>query len=1219
MSAHGILPECCRCCLAEENDMIYVFDILDEFDSKICDLIANCGGILITDDDNYSKNICGDCLNDLANAARFRMRCLKTENILQNASQFQKVIEVGQSLVQNNSIVKEVDVEEIKIETEDSALEPLIECHSTLNEHIEVVVAEDPNDPKLQGFDYDNLISSQNSEQEEDAETLCSEAYVTDELDTYFENIEATKLARAHTSQLNFVCPECGAGFAMQKNLSKHLISHGKFACNLCLALFENIKDLRTHELKHATAHGTLNSPLDQKDHKQRSAKIESKKLHICAYCNKAFVSNSALAAHVRVHTLERPFPCHFCEKKFRTVGAQELHERRHSGIKPYQCDICGRGFAESSNLKVHRRIHTKEKPHVCIICNRAFARVFLLKIHQRTHTGERPFPCTDCGKSFSQQGDLSAHRRIHTGERPFKCNICGKGFIKNGGLKQHMKQHVELMQQIPVADVLHGLFFLDLVHGIQNCRSFYSKIMWNQCVEPIRGVNELRVTTSVDDQIANFLQNVINMNCSYIPQNDHPLEVQHPAAEISVDSLDSHLPEETEPTPATSRTSTTSTSDTPTIVYLDKICRTCLEEKEKDQLKDLFEFALAETVMECANITIEEADGLPCHICVKCLEEVERICSFRQQCERSDVSIRSLIEKSVIIRQDCETKYEVLNVILTDAEGNTETSAVVVPVEELRFQLMNGSSTVTETVPDSMSIPIVGINKTVQFEALEEVEETGQIEVSTSDTNFRLNFPVPVDLLETEDNVETQLSYVPSIIMNPSELLNEPEAPQICQPDELSQQEESTVLENLKKELSEFIGNIPKEQELDDNDDDEMIHVDYLKDALTEEYIQSMEKQLASSVTRSDDSVQHRLEQEHMASLINDEDRLLAGDRSQQQGLTGNESIERQLSADSSPGTSKGNVRHCKICDIDFESTRHYHNHMKKHSEKRFECPHCSRKFSEKFVLKNHILRHTGEKTHVCDQCDARFYQKNMLNIHKRRHSNERRYNCETCGKRFKSKSLLNTHNKIHLGEKSHKCLVCSKGFTLSWQLKAHSRIHTNEKPFECPYCQKRFNQNGNLMIHIRIHTGEKPFQCEICAKAYPSQGELSGHMRQHTGEKKVKNIVCTVCEKAFAGKGDLKIHMRTHTKEKPYTCQMCGKSFMLHVHLTVHMRSHTGEKPFSCTVCQKAFATNYQLKNHTYVHTGEKNYPCDLCDRRFSSSANRNTHRKTHDSKIS
>ncbi|XP_055641999.1 zinc finger protein 892 [Toxorhynchites rutilus septentrionalis] len=675
--------------------------------------------------------------------------------------------------------------------------------------------------------------------------------------------------------------------------------------------------------------------------------------------------------------------------------------------------------------------------------------------------------------------------------------------------------------------------------------------------------------------------------------------------------------------------------SANPKIIYLDRVCRTCMVDKEKDQLKNLFEFCLAGTIMACVNISIEESDGLPCHICMDCLQEVERIINFRQQCERSDATIRNLIEKSVVINQDRQTKYEVLNVVLTDANGNTETSAVVVPIEELRFQLINGRSPNAEGSAGLVNIPVVELNNSADHPSFPQAQPSGPIEITIPTGGLDLSFPASTDMLISDNNIRADQNSVDeqSIAVNPNELLNETVttiAPNDLLSDEKAE-EELNALKNLKQELSEFIGSncadLTKDQDLDDNDDDEMIHVDYLKDALTEEYIQTMEKQLAPSVTRIDESLQDRLEQENLHSLINDEDRIQLNaaqyQQQQQQGLEGSDGIHQTVGNDalSSDGDGYGDYdeRYCKICDIGFEDNKQYKRHAKKHSEKRFECNFCQRKFAEQSLLRNHMLRHTGEKIHTCNVCSARFFEKNMLNVHMRRHSNERPYSCETCGKRFTTKSLLNTHNKIHLGEKSHICTVCGKGFTLSWQLKAHTRIHTNEKPYECPYCQKRFNQNGNLMIHIRIHTGERPFKCTLCDKAYPSQGELSGHMRQHTGEKKVKKIACTVCEKAFAGNGDLKIHMRTHTKEKPYSCQLCGKSFMLHVHLTVHMRSHTGEKPFACSICEKAFATNYQLKNHTYVHTGEKNYSCDVCNRRFSSSANRNTHRKTHDRKIS
>uniref|UniRef100_A0A182PY08 ZAD domain-containing protein n=1 Tax=Anopheles epiroticus TaxID=199890 RepID=A0A182PY08_9DIPT len=79
-----LLPASCRCCLMEDKDMVYVFDILDEFDMKICDLITRNGTIVIRENDAFSKHICGNCLNDLAIAERFVLRCRKTNDLLMN-------------------------------------------------------------------------------------------------------------------------------------------------------------------------------------------------------------------------------------------------------------------------------------------------------------------------------------------------------------------------------------------------------------------------------------------------------------------------------------------------------------------------------------------------------------------------------------------------------------------------------------------------------------------------------------------------------------------------------------------------------------------------------------------------------------------------------------------------------------------------------------------------------------------------------------------------------------------------------------------------------------------------------------------------------------------------------------------------------------------------------------------------------------------------------
>lgn len=51
---------------------------------------------------------------------------------------------------------------------------------------------------------------------------------------------------------------------------------------------------------------------------------------------------------------------------------------------------------------------------------------------------------------------------------------------------------------------------------------------------------------------------------------------------------------------------------------------------------------------------------------------------------------------------------------------------------------------------------------------------------------------------------------------------------------------------------------------------------------------------------------------------------------------------------------------------------------------ERPYQCPHCSRGFSQGNDLKAHIRRHTGER-YQCEYCGASFIQIYLLNNHKK------------------------------------------------------------------------------------------------------------------------------------------------------------------------------------------------------------------------------------------
>uniref|UniRef100_A0A3Q3WH12 C2H2-type domain-containing protein n=1 Tax=Mola mola TaxID=94237 RepID=A0A3Q3WH12_MOLML len=129
----------------------------------------------------------------------------------------------------------------------------------------------------------------------------------------------------------------------------------------------------------------------------------------------------------------------------------------------------------------------------------------------------------------------------------------------------------------------------------------------------------------------------------------------------------------------------------------------------------------------------------------------------------------------------------------------------------------------------------------------------------------------------------------------------------------------------------------------------------------------------------------------------------------------------------------------------------------------------------------------------------------------------------CSVCSRKYSSKSSLRNHMRLHSEGKYVTCSVCKKKFPSRGELDKHMRIHTGEKPFKCSICDKAFIQNSSLTVHMRGHTGEKPFSCSLCEKSYAVKSTLRMHMRKHTGEKPYS---CKVCGRSFVRGTILKTH---------------------------------------------------------------------------------------------
>ncbi|XP_012546073.3 zinc finger protein OZF [Bombyx mori] len=175
-----------------------------------------------------------------------------------------------------------------------------------------------------------------------------------------------------------------------------------------------------------------------------------------------------------------------------------------------------------------------------------------------------------------------------------------------------------------------------------------------------------------------------------------------------------------------------------------------------------------------------------------------------------------------------------------------------------------------------------------------------------------------------------------------------------------------------------------------------------------------------------------------------------------------------------------------------------HIHNRKIKLPEKLFKCNKCLQCFKTKQSLTEHSEEHQEtKKNFVCDACGRVFSRQDYLHKHKLTHTGVRRYGCPHCNFKATQRSSLTVHIRKHTGEKPYSCDVCPQRCISSSNLRAHRRRHLGLKKFECPICNKKFGYKTSLEEHVSSNHGRtEQHTCDHCSATYSRKRGLQRHL---------------------------------------------------------------------------------------------------------------------------
>ncbi|XP_065088596.1 zinc finger protein 729-like [Ochlerotatus camptorhynchus] len=279
-----------------------------------------------------------------------------------------------------------------------------------------------------------------------------------------------------------------------------------------------------------------------------------------------------------------------------------------------------------------------------------------------------------------------------------------------------------------------------------------------------------------------------------------------------------------------------------------------------------------------------------------------------------------------------------------------------------------------------------------------------------------------------------------------------------------------------------------------------------------------------------------------------------------------------------------------CNVCGITMSSFNQITYHMlTRHTEGKFRCPHCSKKFHFREKLQKHASCCTRLK-YSCELCGEKFnFLKKVKNHKKRVHHGSRpisKANVADCTEEQKQQS-------VEMTDAAHEmtvCIFCSITFASSDELMKHKVCMLT-----CPEHAKEHDDSQFGAEEISLLHGGKEAQTEIILK------DRSDPKKVAENPSSILRAPCTKCSHCGITESSavaLAHHIRIH--HDPAACGICGITLSTLSQAQHHKKTKHKLSKLKCPHCSMRFSGRERLQGHV-SKCEKKKVPCEFCGKMF------------------